>query len=354
MRVTYPPRDFILLLLTCWITGLLFLVTTCTATAPTDETEPAETGESPETTDQTEPQESQPGSPESPEIEIPSSFILPTQDGKWSTPFQHTGRKPAGTGKVIIDGIGDFSFDASQVTTLRSDIFKPGYFSVFDVLVYLSENGDISMDYHFDGNMDTHIIDTINGEPNWWYQAKYSSGWYESNVFRMDMYPYKDGAEIRLTQRREEYIARICRTFGDEMVRLMGNREKVIIPEVIIQSPRGTRKIFTDVQVTAHNIRGDILQPGTVTALDILLSLGEEGKLKEIKLTWYESIGAANPVDSYWVEQIDEDVAFGGCGFVYETGPREFAGFAGSHIHIPLDVRVIVSPDYAFWFWICL
>ena len=97
-----------------------------------------------------------------------------------------------------------------------------------------------------------------------------------------------------------------------------------------------------------------MLQPGTITALDILLSLGEQGKLSAMKLTWYSQIGSADPVDSYWVEQIDEHVAFGSCGFVYETGPEEFSGFAGSHIHVPSDVRALVSPEYALWFWICL
>lgn len=44
----------------------------------------------------------------------------------------------------------------------------------------------------------------------------------------------------------------------------------------------------------------------------------------------------------------------GSCGFVYEIGLDEFSGFNGSHIHIPLDVRMIVSPEHALWFWICL
>ncbi len=284
----------------------------------------------------------------------PISYMLPTLDGKWSPAVQQDGRKPTGVGNVLIEGIGEFSFDAGQVKTLRPDIFQLGHFSVFDALVHLSEKGDIEMDYHFDGSMDTHIIDAINGEPYWWYQVKYSGGWYENNVFRMDMYPYKDGTQIRLNRQPEEYLGRICRTFGDEVLRRMQNGGDVILPEVIIQSPRGNTMRFTDVEVTPHDVRSDTLQPGTITALDILLSLGEQGKLSAIKLTWYASIGEANPVDSYWVEQIDEDVAYGGCGFVYETGPKEFSGFAGSHIHIPSDVRVMVSPEYALWFWICL
>jgi hypothetical protein len=202
--------------------------------------------------------------------------------------------------------------------------------------------------------MDTHVIDAINGQSHWWYQAKYSGGWYESNVFRMDMYPYKDGTEIRLNRQSEEYLARICRTFGNEVLRKMRNGGEVIIPEVVIQSPRGNVLNFTDVKVTPHNVRGGMLKTDTITALDILLSLGEQGKLSKVKLTWYESIGTADPVDSYWLEQINEDIAYDRCGFVYETGPREFSGFVGSHIHIPSDVRVIVSPEYALWFWICL
>ena len=108
------------------------------------------------------------------------------------------------------------------------------------------------------------------------------------------------------TRQREEYSARICRTFGEEVLRLMRNGGNVVIPEVIIQSPTGHVETFTDVAVTAHNFRSDVLQPGTVTALDILLSLGEQGKLSRLKLTWHERIGGADPVDSYWVEQIKQ------------------------------------------------
>ena len=167
------------------------------------------------------------------------------------------------------------------------------------------------------------------------------------------MYPYKDNTDIRVYHQREEYLARICRTFGNEVARLAESNGEIVIPSVAIRGPNTLHR-FADVAVSAHNIRNDIFKPGVITALDILLSLGEQGQLSGLKLTWYDRIMSADPVDSYWVEQIDSDVAFGGCGFVYETGPEEFSGFAGSHIHIPLDVRVMVSPEYALWFWICL
>ena len=195
MRKSLTKRLF--LLFTIGTTAIILLMLcSCTPSAPTTTqsgtSKPSETGE-------------------------PVSYLLPGPDGKWSPPVQQKGRRPTGVGQVKIEDIGEFSFEAQQVETLRTDVFQPGYFSVFDVLVHLSDKGDIKMDYHFDGNMDTYLIDAINGQPHWWYQAKYSGGWYESNVFRMDMYPYKDGAEIRLSRQREEYLARICRTFGDEV-----------------------------------------------------------------------------------------------------------------------------------------
>ena len=110
--------------------------------------------------------------------------------------------------------------------------------------------------------------------------------------------------------------------------------------------------------MTAHDVREDLLQPGTITALDILLSLGEQGLIDQLRLTWYDRISSADPVDHFFVERITGDrfiaEAAGSCGFVYEVGPRAFGGFAGSHIHLPTDARVLVSPEYAEWFWLCL
>jgi len=285
--------------------------------------------------------------------QLPNPFVLPSTDGEWVPSETHQARKPVGTGTVDIKDIGEFAFSSVEIETIRPDIFQPGHFSIFDVLVQLDKQGDIELEYHYDGAMDTHIIDSIDGEPHWWYEVRYSDGWFETNTFRMDMYPFKDDTDIRLFRESGEYIARICRTFGDEVRRLNKNDSRVIIPEVVIDGPK-TNLAFTDVEVHAHDMRGDLLQPGIVTALDVLLSLGEQGHLSDLKLTWYDSIGKADPVDSYWTEQIDEDIALGGCGFVYETGSSDFPGFAGSHIHIPSDVRVIVSPEYALWFWICL
>ena len=284
----------------------------------------------------------------------PPSYLLPTEDGGVIPPRPQAGREPAQTGQVTVErDIGIFEFVPAEIETVRPDIFQPGHFSLFDILVHLDVRGDIDLEYHFETSMDTHIIDSINGETDWWYYAYYSGGWVETNVFRMDMYPYKDGTTFRLIDRNPAEIEKIYQTFREEVSRLEMNNGAVIIPEVTISSEDFTLE-FQDVLVEAHDIRSDVLRPGVITAMDILLSLLEQGALSRLKLTWYGDIGGADPVDSYWTEQINESIARGSCGFVYETGPLDFEGFTGSHIHIPSDVRAIVSPEYAFWWWICI
>ncbi len=284
----------------------------------------------------------------------PSSSPTRTiEGGTPKTPEQHTGDLPAGTGSVDIRSIGTFPFEANQVETRRQDIFQPGHFSLFDILAHLNERGDIALEAHFEEELDTHVIDAIDGRAGWWYQAHYSRGWYESNAFRMDMYPYKNNSQIQVFPEDEERVARIYDTFREEVVRLADHGGQIVIPALNIRAV-GAEYAFQNVAVTPHDVRSDVLQPGVATALDALISLADEGKLPNLKLTWYERIGNADPVDSYWVEGIDEARAHGGCGFVYETGSRTFSGFSGSHIHIPSDVRVTVSPEYALWFWICL
>jgi ABC-type transport system substrate-binding protein len=88
------------------------------------------------------------GTPTSPTKGGPWSYVLPTEDGAWTPPASHAGEMPAGTGTVSIKDVGEFTFDASQVETLRPDIFQRGHFSLFDILVHLDKQGDIQLDYH--------------------------------------------------------------------------------------------------------------------------------------------------------------------------------------------------------------
>ena len=101
------------------------------------------------------------------------------------------GTLPTQTGGIYI-GDNYHEFNPEQVNTSRPDIFQPGYFSVFDVLIHLSEQGKLELSYHFEEDLDTHVIDSLNGEAHWWFDAYYSGGWTENHVHRFDFYPWKD------------------------------------------------------------------------------------------------------------------------------------------------------------------
>ncbi|UCG55112.1 MAG: hypothetical protein JSV32_02535, partial [Dehalococcoidia bacterium] len=162
-------------------------------------------------------------------------------------------------GIIKISGIGEFNFNPLNVETVRSDIFQPGHFSFFDILVHISKRGDINLEYHFNESLATHVIDSINNEKNWWYKAHYSSGWRESIVFRMDTQPYKDNSFLELYRESPQHLNGIYQTFSDEVQRLQANDGKVIILEFTIQS-RSEQWSFNNVAVTSHNVRNDVLK----------------------------------------------------------------------------------------------
>jgi succinate dehydrogenase/fumarate reductase cytochrome b subunit len=239
-----------------------------------------------------------------------------------------------------------------NVDTVRPDIFRPGFFSAFDVLVYLDGLGRLDLEYHFNASLNTHVIDSLNGEPYWWYALKYSGGWTEGTVYRMDHYIWKPGTWLTLYNVRKDTLDEIYNIYAEEVQRLEANNGVVILPQVEFNVPQGHLR-FDDIVVTPHNMRNQTLQDGVITALDVIMTLGDLG-LISYELQWYESIGTARIVQSYWVDTINNFTTQGICGFVYETGSWENYGFGGNHIHLPSDVRVLNSPDYMLWFWICI
>ena len=117
--------------------------------------------------------------------------------------------------------------------------------------------------------MNTHIIETIDGQEGWWYEAYYSNDWPEKNAFRMDTYPYKNDTHIEIVRDSGQRAQAIYRTFREEGIRLAQNDGQFVIPEVTIRSPKGDWS-FENVRVTSHNIRSDLFQEGAVTALDVI------------------------------------------------------------------------------------
>jgi hypothetical protein len=255
------------------------------------------------------------------------------------------------TGMVSIEDIGVFNFLSDNVQTQRPDIFKQGRFSIFDTLVHLDMRGQIDMEYYFNISMNTYVIESINGKDSWWYKAYYDGGWLEFNAFRIDNYPYKPRMSIFLYQENLAWISKIHDSFKVEIDRLNTNNGSVIIPIVRIDNGI-SNEVFLDTIVTPHNLRNDIFQEGIITAIDVLMSLGDQG-LITYEMTWYDYIGTAE-VKNYFIEAINGKTASGKCGFVYETGDSFFYWITGNHIHIPSDIRIIDSPEYAEWFYICV
>ena len=197
--------------------------------------------------------------------------------------------------------------------------------------------------------MGTHVIDSIDGMTHWWYRAYYDNGWPESNNFRMDLYPYKDKMWVEVYRATPSLADDLYDVFREEVERLESNNGTLIIPTITISGP-GLIHVFEDVVVTSHGLRNDTFQPGVITAIDVIMSLGDQGRIT-YDLQWYDEIGLAE-VKNFFVNGIDGQKAYDRCGFVYEAGDKQYR--YGNHIHIPSDYRVITSPEYEEWFWICL
>ena len=261
--------------------------------------------------------------------------------------------KPIEMNRISIEGLGTFEFNPNDISAIRNDVFNTGFFSVFDVLIHLDETGQINMNYEFSEELGTHIIRDINGLEDWWYVAYYDGGWPENNVWRMDLYPYKDRSSIQLRRIEIEQIQAIYASFAEEVERTQSDNGNISIPEVIIRG-KNSAQVFENVIVSSHDLRDDYFLEGTITAIDVILSLSDAGLITH-RLNWYESIGSAGIVKNYFVDEINGDESYGRCGFVYELGDDLFAGFRGNHIHIPSDIRALqTTMDYVEFFWICI
>lgn len=282
-------------------------------------------------------------------------WVLPDENGDWIFPQIVSSRTLVGPIAVEIDGVGTFFVDVAGIEAIRNDAFQPGRFSVFDLLLRLSHQGAIVLDQHFDETMQTYVIDRLNGRTGWWYETHYSGGRFEGNAVRMDLYPVKDGMRVRLYPGNEAWLQRLEESFRSEIARVEEGEGRVIIPQVIIRGHDWSRR-FIDVEVVPHNARPDLFQPDVITCLDVLLSLGAQGRLKQVGFTWYERIGTADPVDTYYVELIaieeHSSLAYDRCGFVYQLGSPSL--HTNLLVHIPSDIHVLVCPEQISWRWICL
>jgi len=252
---------------------------------------------------------------------------------------------PSGLGDPHVRISGEiYGYDPNEVETARPDLFQNGSFSVFDILLHLDSKGDIDLEYHFNTSMNTHVIDSLNGEANWWYHTFYSGGGIEDNIERIDHYPWKPGTYIIMYQESSSYIQNAYSTFREEVNRLIFNNGSVIIPRVNV-SGHSFSEVFYNVTVLPHNLRNETFQQDIITAIDVIMTLGDLGNIT-YELEWHESFRGASYVHSYFVSKINTDETAGRCGYLYDV--------SGSYIYLSADERILTSPESINFYWGCL
>jgi hypothetical protein len=264
-----------------------------------------------------------------------------------------------------------YPFDPSQysITALRSDIFNPGHFSMFDVILAVADKNGIDVEYAWDEERKTHFISSINSTAgDYWYQFGYSGGNYERRTIRWDEAWWKPGTKLmtdtwpQLGALKNKYSQEISKEAVSECVvpRVSFN----ISPSDFNGNPDGSGRIsasktFNDVAVSAHNLRADStmtpfdcpFRKGVITAVDVLFSLQDQGSLSVVASSYYSRINNA-VVGDYYIQQIsfpgtDTACASGSQGFTFRT---DFSSPQGG-VHVPADIHVIHNPDIADWTW---
>jgi hypothetical protein len=251
------------------------------------------------------------------------------------------------------------------------------------VLLQMARTNNIPIALHWDEDCQTHFIDSVDGiAGDFWYHFSYDAGNGTTNELkfrrqiRWDELLWQPGSWIEISI--GENLAELKREFKEEI-----ERERQfghLVPDVRITiNPSGYKgnppeshritvvKSFPDVLVTPHNKRqagSDSLyrtpfQPDVVTAMDLLFSLQDQGKLDLVGTAYFTHL-AGKVMESYRVRALgfpQEGLAHasGNQGFVYTTGNginRRLANSADNKQHVHSDIQVVHAPDFAVWRWI--
>ena len=288
-----------------------------------------------------------------------------------------------GSGVIIRGKSYAFDQQSLDMRALRTDIFAPGYFSLFDVLLAVARREGVRIAWHWDEDCQTHFIDSVDGiAGDFWYGFSYDAGSGTQNELgfkrqiRWDELPWQPGSWITL--RNGENVNELKAEFAEEIARERQYGHLVPMVQISVNpsnyrgNPPESHRItvtrsFRDVAVTAHNLRAagsDSLhrmpfRPGVVTAIDLLLSLQDQGQLDMVGTEFFTHL-AGKVMESYRVRSIGFPNAglahaSGRQGFVYTTGNgtvQRLANGADGKQHVHGDIHPIHAPDFARWRWI--
>ncbi len=291
---------------------------------------------------------------------------------------------PPVPGSRVRIGTQVYTFDPARhtITTVRPDIFAPGHFSMFDVILAVAREQGIAVQYHWDPSRKTHFIDTIDGRAaDYWYRFSYDAGPGNQNElglrreYRWDEALWRPGVWIAVTEGealdelRAAYLREIRREEAHgNMVPLV---RIAINPSSYQGNPPGSNRVtvtreFRDVRVTPHDLRAagapapfsQPFQPGVVTSLDVLLSLQDQEELNLVNSVFYTYL-AGKYIDSHYVVALGfpgmgTAHASGRHGFTYTTGNgtlQRMVNDASRSFHITADIAVLHAPDFSTWVW---
>jgi len=166
-----------------------------------------------------------------------------------------------------------FDFDPAQfvIKTTRPDIFAPGYFSMFDVLLAVAKKNGVSVSYRFDPKCMTSFIHRVDGVSGaYWHRFSYDAGTGNAQELgnrranRMDEALWRPGVWVKLVA--GEAVEELKAEFREEMSRERARGH--LVPDVRVSvnpsnyrgNPPGSGRVtatrtFADVKVRPHDWR---------------------------------------------------------------------------------------------------
>ncbi|BDY04555.1 hypothetical protein [Ferrimonas sp. YFM] len=231
--------------------------------------------------------------------------------------------------------------DGLGAGSARPDIFVDGHYSVFDALRYLAatradlkleqvqgpaqtgrDTHDfvVSWDRNGDGVFDENdddIYANFQGA-HWYSRLKYDGGELiklngtltglgpqgEAHYERLDQIWVQPQMTIRFQPFSPEMTARRYWVQQQEMARLSAGGGKVVLPQLQIMKPGEPKPVvIPNLEVTAHNMRPDIFQPGVITKMDIFLSAADAGL--DVAFNYWPSLSTGARVEHFALFRVD-------------------------------------------------
>lgn len=244
--------------------------------------------------------------------------------------------------------------DGLGAGTARPDIFVNGHYSVFDVLRYLAvtrsdiklenvvpydETGldtytfTVSWDQNGDGIFDSLDTESFNSS-DWHFRFKFDVGEKrrvtanldgvspdgEASYERMDQFWVQPGMDMRFQPFTQEFVARKNWVMQQEMDRFHQAGEKVVVPTVIVSydNLKTMGPLVNNLEVTAHNLRPDIFQPGVITQMDIFLSAIDNGY--DLAINYWPTVSTKAPIEHFALFRVGGVDSVVGTGWALMSG----------------------------------